>query len=95
MSERAALFTSSFAIYPQLNGIYFEGYNINSLAARTTSSPAGLEADNAVDITEHEIHKINFIPDFWDMLDFFHSTQGTPKVPKFYHTDAPYVLISA
>ena len=92
MSERAALFTSSFAIYPHLNGIYFEGYNINSLAARTT----GLEADNAVDITEHQIHKINFIPDFWDMLDFFHSTQGTPKVPKFYHTDAPpYVLISA
>ena len=50
----------------------FLGYNINSLAARS----AGQEAEDAVRITEHEIQKMNFVPDFWDLLDFHTSTQG-------------------
>ena len=60
-----------YADFSVFHSFSFQGYNIKSLSARY----AGGDGD-AVDITDHEIHKINFVPDFWDLIDAYHSKEG-------------------
>ena len=50
--------------YKQMEGIT-RGYQLKKRLE-------GGSNDNDIEITDHEIHLINFVPDFWDMIEAYH-----------------------